>query len=319
MRGRQLVWSDERVRELSREFVTVADEAYMLYPEHEAHLRRVADRPQHRFFRRYGEAMPEGDWHHPGTKQGLYMIGPDAEYLEGRFAASGFPDDVVERLERALARWDELRAQKGYANEPVPAVASTLPPELERAPFVLRVHSRDLPRDGGTRCVRFDVETYGKASWRAFTDWAWNENWLAVADGGAFVPAGEGEQAVEDAVVQRIATQVLIDNVRGQAGTWPTDAVRSANMTMRRGATADGVTAIVYRGEVDLDDGERTMRLRLYGEGSCDAAGRLRAFELVALGVRTGAHRFNGRRDDPGPAPIGFALTRWTPPEASTR
>ena len=41
-----MVWSDEEVQELSREFVTVTDEVYMLYPEDEWNLKRVADTPQ---------------------------------------------------------------------------------------------------------------------------------------------------------------------------------------------------------------------------------------------------------------------------------
>ena len=86
-----MVWSDARLAELSREFVTVADEVYMLYPEDEWNLARVKDTPQHKFFKRFGESMPLGHWRESGTRQGVYMIGPDGEYLEGRFAASSMP------------------------------------------------------------------------------------------------------------------------------------------------------------------------------------------------------------------------------------
>lgn len=93
----------------------MADEAYMLYPEGAEHLKRVQGTPAHQFFKRYGEAMPDGDWNHGGTKQGLYMIGPDGEYLEGKFAASGVPDDIKKRMERALKRWRGVCRQKNVA------------------------------------------------------------------------------------------------------------------------------------------------------------------------------------------------------------
>ncbi|MCK5944526.1 MAG: hypothetical protein KAI24_21235 [Planctomycetes bacterium] len=317
MRGRQLVWSDPKIAQLSREFVTVADEVYMLYPEDEWNLKRVQDRPEHEFFKQYGEAMPEGDWNHPGTKQGLYMIGPNAEYLEGRFAASGFPDDIVARMERALQRWEVLRKEKGYANEPVPKVVTTLPARLDGEPFVLRVHSRDLPRGDGEQC-RFDEQVHQAAGWRAFTKWAWNENWLALDGWRALVPGkGRRPQPVDEAVVRQLAREVLIDNVRGQAGTWKDEHVRVAKLTMRRGPTQKGRVTIVYEGEVAMADGERKIAARLYGEGLYDPKAKdLVEFELVALGTRAGAHRFNQRSEDPGPAPIGFAITRYRKPDA---
>lgn len=316
-----MVWSDEKVRKLAREFVTVADEVYMLYPEDPYNLGRVKDRPEHVFFKRFGESMPEGDWNHPGTKQGLYMIGPEGEYLEGRFAASGFPDDIAERLERALDRWQELRKQKRYANKKVPAVESTAPPAVADQEFVLRVNSRDLPRGKGGEQCRFDKDTHLNAGWMEFTKWAWNENWQAVEDWRALVPSKTGKpQPVDDAFVRRLAQQMLIDNVRGQAGTWNDAAVRKAVLTMQPGPTAKGRMSIVYRGEVVLDDGERSIEARIYGEGQYDKKrDDLVVFELSVLGTRKGAHQFNQRGQDPGPAPIGFAVTRWVAPKPSAR
>ncbi len=71
MRGRQLVWSDPEIKRLSKEFVTVADEVYYLYPENPSQLARAEERDDHLFFKRFGQAMPKGDWNHPGTKQGI--------------------------------------------------------------------------------------------------------------------------------------------------------------------------------------------------------------------------------------------------------
>lgn len=303
-----MVWSDPLVAKLSREFVTVADEVYTLYPEDKWNLDRVKDTEEHKFFKRYGESMPEGDWNDPGTKQGLYMIGPNAEYLEGRFAASAFPDDIAERMQRALDRWKVLAKKKGYKNRSVPKVVSTAPPRVDGKEFVLRVHSRDLPRgDRGSDDARFDKKRHEEAGWMGFTKWAWNENWLAVDDWRALVPKGRKEQSVDGDLVRLLAQQMLIDSVRGQAGTWRKRAVKKATLSMSRKGKR-----VTYRGEVDLDDGERSIRARLYGEGEYDSKKRdLVRFELVALGTRRGAHTFNQRGEDPGPAPIGFALTRY--------
>src|SRR5688500_19730664 len=56
---------------------------------------------------RSGESMPKGQWNERGTKQGVYMIGPNAEYLEGKFAASADPEDIKARMRRALDRSEE--------------------------------------------------------------------------------------------------------------------------------------------------------------------------------------------------------------------
>tara|TARA_R110002096_G_scaffold38595_1_gene106439 strand:+ start:476 stop:1366 length:891 start_codon:yes stop_codon:yes gene_type:complete len=296
---------------LSREFVTVADEAYMLYPEHEGNLQRVKDRPQHQFFKRYGEAMPAGDWHHPGTKQGLYMIGPNGEYLEGKFAASGLPDDIGERLERALDRWQKLRREKKYANKSVPRVASTLPPGFVGKDFVLHVYSRDLPRGDAECGVRFDKKVHQDAIWIDFIKWAWNENWLDAGDWRVLVPKGRKAQPVDQAFIHLVAQQMLIDNVRGQARTWPKSAIRTAKLTMK-GKPERGGVRITYRGEVDLDDGARSIRAQIYGEGRYDSKRRdLVEFELLVTGLRTGKHGANQRAQDLGPAPIGFSIKRY--------
>ncbi|MGK0155661.1 MAG: hypothetical protein ACI9SE_002626 [Neolewinella sp.] len=312
-----MVWSDPEIAKLSREFVTVADEVYKLYPEDEWNLKRVQDTPAHKFFKRYGEAMPDGDWNRGGTKQGLYMIGPDGEYLEGRFAANGFPEDIKKRMKRALKRWQGLRQRKKYDNLPVPTVVTTLPPRVDGKPFVLRVHSRDLPRGEGDQCGRrFDPEVDLKSGWSDFKQWAWNENWLAVDKWQVLVPKGKQREVVDSAFVTKLAREMLVDNVRGQAGVWPKTAVKSAKLTML-GVRRAGRTKVTYRGEVELDDGARSIKLQLLGDAVYDNdQGRFRELRIVALGMRKGAHRFNQRDGDEGPAPIGFAVNLYQPPES---
>ena len=54
-------------------------------------------------------------------------------------------------------------------------------------------------------------------------------------------------------------------------------------------------------------ESERGVQTTLRGRATWDrAAGRFVRFELVAIGARWGATRFNERSDDLAPSPIGF-------------
>lgn len=303
MRGRQLVWSDPEIKRLSKEFVTVADEVYYLYPESPSQLARAAEREDHRFFKRFGEAMPKGDWNHPGTKQGIYMMGPGAEYLEGRFAASGEAGDIRARLTRALAKWETLRKEKGYANKAIPSVPWSPPPGVS-GELVLRVNLRDLPRGEGDRSGARRHELPATGMWRDFVKWAWNENWFAVDRARALVPAGSAPEKVSAALIEQICREVVVDNVRGQAPEWRAEDVKTANVTMRRLAGGE----IEYTGEVRMEAGSRGFDAKLYGRAKWDGT-RFTAFDWVILGTRRGKAQFNQREDDPGPAPMGVTLS----------
>ena len=295
---------------MSKEFVTVADEVYMLYPEDPENLNRVKDSPDHQLFKRYGEAMPKGDWNHPGTKQGIYMMGPDGEYLEGKFAASGNAADVLRRLLRALERWETLKKEKGYANKPVPAVEWS-PPLGVSGDLILRVNIRDLPRGPGDKSGARIHEVPGNVEvWPEYVKWAWNENWIGLPDACAFVPSGVGSEQVDAAVVSRICQEVLVDNVRGQAQTWKPNEVMESSITMRRLSVSAGVHKISYTGKVRMAAGSRGYDASLYGEGEWNASkGAFESFEIVVMGMRRGASRFNRRENDSGPAPMGVTLS----------
>lgn len=261
------------------------------------------NRPDHRFFKRYGESMPRGDWNHPGTKQGIYMMGPDAEYLEGRFAASGEPADIRARLQRALGRWQKLQDEKSYANKPVPPRPWSPPPDVE-GELVLRVNLRDLPRGPGDRSGARRHEVAPTGMWMDFIKWAWNENWVAVEKASAFVPKGVGSEPVDPEVVRRIAREVMVDNVRGQAPEWGPSDVKEASLTMRR---LDG-GQIEYTGSVSLASGSRSYDAKIYGQGHWSGSA-FRTLDLVAIGMRRGRAAFNQRENDLGPAPMGVTLS----------
>lgn len=275
----------------------------MLYPEDPGNLNRVKDRPEHLFFKKFGEAMPPGAWNHPGTKQGIYMMGPEAEYLEGRFAASGEPGDIRQRLERALERWETLRKEKGYANKPIPPKPWTPPPGVE-GELVFRVNLRDLPRGNGDESGKRRHELPATGMWKDFVKWAWNENWFAVPKAEAFVPRGEGEEEVSPALVRQMVREVLVDNVRGQTQTWRDEEVAEARLTMRRIAGP----RIEYKGRVSMKAGQRGYEAIIYGQGTWDGK-KFGDLDLVVLGMRRGRGSFNQRENDLGPAPMGITLS----------
>jgi len=315
-----MVWSDQTIQQLSREFVTVADEVYLLYPEDPGNLARVANDPAHRFFKQFGEAMPKGDWNHPGTKQGIYMIGPDGEYLEGKFAASSDPRDIEARLRRALERWEQLRKQKKYANRPVPAVPEQVPPGLANSPLLLRVSLRDLPRrDGNSAALRWRPGSFDDRNWGAFMNWAWNQNWAAVSDPSAFVTTSKDAQTVPPAAYRQLFREVLVDNVRGQTQSWQDSELQQAELTVRR-LSAAKYWQLEYSGVARMEGRNQRLSLRLHGEAEWDPKQqRFVQFALVAIGERQGAGTFNQRTQDPGPAPIGMALRLFAPEQAAPR
>ncbi|MEM8713274.1 MAG: hypothetical protein AAGG01_20200, partial [Planctomycetota bacterium] len=161
--------------------------------------------------------MPEADWNHPGTKQGIYMMGPNGEYLEGAHATSGSSSRLVKRMQRALERWDSIREEARYANLAVPSAGSSIaPPAIAGAALALRVSLRDLPRgEGDTSGRRRTKKDLKGQPWMKFTEWAWNQNWLALeAPESLLPPRGSGGALAESGAWTQIVRRALVDNVR---------------------------------------------------------------------------------------------------------
>lgn len=315
-----MVWSDPEILKLSREFVTVAEEVHFIYPEGSANLERLAGDAAHEFFKRFGQSMPKNDWNDPGTKQGIYMIGPDAEYLEGSGAISGGLDQVRKRLRLALERWRVLSAKKKYANKPLPRVRNVAVPEIKDAPLVFRVFLRDLPRgetdQSGRRFRKGDL----RGIWPDFTQWAWNINWLKIEDPSQLVPKSKEEQPVSSKLFRRICREALVDNVRGQNPKWRDAHVQLAELTMKLVKKKAHRLVIEYRGKAEMESGQQKYAPSLYGQALWNAKERrFESFDLIAIGDRRGAGRFNQRASDPGPAPMGVALTLHAPKKPKRR
>lgn len=269
---------------------------------------RVKANPDHLLFKKFGEQVPKEEWHHPGTKQGTYMMGPNGEYLEAKFASSTAPD-ILARMRRALDRWEVLRKEKGYANQSVPTVKTLPPPEVQGKDLVLQVSLRDLPRDPESKSgARFEEVPNGDRMWMDFVKWAWNQNWIGFDDPAAWVT--DSAEPVPVPPFARLAQEVLVDNVRGQGGPWKPADVKVADLRMRRTRVEKGLWHLEYRGRAEMDSGGPAYRCTVYGQAVWDPKARaFGEFELVATGMRSGAWRFNQRENDPGPAPLGVAMT----------
>jgi hypothetical protein len=308
--ARRAVWTDPAVAKLVSKFVPAADEV--------GHLQRAKD-PEALLFQQIAEHGHYGGRTVPtDTRQGIYALTPGGVFLAS--INHNAPDRVAAMLTTALARWDEL-TQKERLGDALPETSAAQASRIERrfpdGGLVLRVATRDLPRDAAA-CTDWRA-----AAWNTDTAWFWKE------EVPGFVPADAKPGATRDVagpLVRRIATCHLLDSVRGQAPAFDARDVETAKLTSTvtavEGDTVTlkfvGAVRIVARGKWrtrGLDDVPPTDQTRgfdatLLGSATWDAKdARFTAFELVAAGPRWGATQYNGRADDLGPAPMGVVMT----------
>jgi len=274
------VWSDDEVQKLASKFLCVADEVWGL-----EHL----DGKCPKFFQEFGKKVPLDQWFVAGTKQGIYSMTPDGDYL-GAHAARHNKEQTISMLNGALERWEKVVKEKGLQPQPIPRRAGKL---WERegvtsraggsigagAAMILQVNSRDLPRADG--------KFAGPGEYRN----AWNQNWLdfSAQDAVGFLPKNGARTEVPAALFRRLAREALIDNVRGQAGGWPETSVRKAALWTEPVSTQGDATTVRFDGEFRAELPDRSYDGKLRGKAVYDARKKaFTLFELAAVGVRTG-------------------------------
>lgn len=304
MIGRASIWSDAQVQSLAAQFVAAADETWFL---------------QH-------VAGPEGEWfraaaeqgHYGGransTRQGIYAVAPSGTLLASM--NHNDPRRVEQMLRSALAAWEAMPPAARLQGAPSGAAPWRWEQLYPADGLVLRVNTRDLPRP--------DAE----ATWKTR---AWNQDyaWFRRGEMRGFVPTTHepgATAAVPAALLDRLARLHLIDTVRGQSPSFPNGSVERATLTATVTHVRDGLVGLRLAGDVrlvqrgtwrtgGLRDGSPTEQERglegpWLGRAVFDPqAGRFAAFELVWLGRRWGATRYNGRTDDGAPGPMGVAFT----------
>jgi hypothetical protein len=305
------VWSDDEVQKLASQFLCVADEVWGL-----EHL----DTPGPRFFQQYGKTVPPEQWWLDKTKQGIYSMTADGEYL-GAHAARHSKEQTIDLLTRSLKKWEEIVKAKGLNPRPIPrrgkwhwegnGVAARAGGNAgATAALILQVNSRDLPRADG----RFA----GPGEYRN----AWNQNWLdfSAQDAAGFLPKDGARTEVPSALFHRMAREALIDNVRGQTGSWPEAAIRKAVLTSEPVLTQGDSWTVRLEGEFRAEESSRSFDGKLHGKAVYDTRmKRFTHFELVAVGVRTGdTGHANFRTVGEGASALGISFVlegKVEPPE----
>ncbi len=229
---------------------------------------------------------------------------------------------MASKLQQAIARLEKLEAEK----RPLAELPPLVPANLDRADrhypaggLVLRVHTRDLPRDP-------PQEGRWANSWNQ--DYAWFKKeearqWLPEK-----IAPGESIELPRP-LAERLVRMHFLDNVRGQTTHFPASAVKEAVLTSRVESVEGDIVTLKFAGQTKAEQegrwslggrrrggGDRSetqkrgMELKLHGHAKFDRAlGRFTTFELLAIGQRWGATRYNVRSRDLDPSPYGILVT----------
>lgn len=286
------------MRALAAKFVCAADEVHFLQtkggPECEL-FQTIAEQGHYA-----GRTKPTS------TRQGIYAAAAGGTMLAS--INSNSAEAVAEMLEKALAAWEKLPAEKRKYEGELKVDRKRAEDKYPEGGLVLRVNARDLPREDAAK------------DWRGQ---AWNQDfaWFTKAEAAAL--AAEGK--IPEKLVRRLARHHLLDNVRGQIPSFskkaPEKAELTASVVKRDGDRVElryeGATRTEEKGRWSLDgwrdeiqDRTRGYEATLLGFATFNVkSGRFESFKLVAVGSRWGGATYNGRKDDPGPAPMGVAFT----------
>ena len=297
MLGRR-VWADDDVQALAKNFLCVADEVWTL--DH-------TDAPGSKFFKEFvansGGLLPWG----PTTKQGVYVMTPEGDYLGGHVARHDKASTVA-LLKESLRKWTDLVAKKSLKPKPIPArstnrtwgaeglVANAGGDAGKKSALILEVFVRDLPYKGERHPGPPEYKNWYNQTWMDFTQ----------DEVQSLLPKNGGKSAVPDALVKKIAREALLDFVRGQTATWTDAQIRKLVLTAEPAPGKDGAVGVRYQGDFEIGDGGRGFEGKLSGSALLDPkTSRFRLFEMVAVGMRHGKTE-NFRGNEP-PSPLGIA------------
>lgn len=305
--------------ELLEQFIPAADEVGWLQRGEDAECRlfqQVAEQGHYA-----GRVKPTN------TRQGIYATTASGIMLASINTRSA--EQVIDMLERALARWSELsEEERRLDDDTLRAVTSTrrwehLYPEDG---LVLRVDSRDLPRE---------IDPRPENDWRRN---ARNRDllWFTRDEALALVPADDTPGSSRDwpaHLANRVVCLNLVDNVCGQVPAFESDHAQQASIRSVVDSVDGNVVRVRIEGRTravvagrwsvdgfnDMNDPsqqERGIETRILGFAEFDRlTQKFTAFEMVAIGTRWGATQYNGRTDDAEPAGIGYLFLLAEPHE----
>ena len=296
MKGRQSVWSDERVIELAKKFVPCTDEVYRL---------QMDDDPDCKFFQSLAE-----QGHFAGkrfkSKQGTYICSADGTFLGS--VNSVDPVKVLDLMNRGLEKLNSLPNEKKISFDESKLKANfRWQDSFPVDGLVVAIHSRDLPEDFSAKADR-DVK------WNRDTAWFTKDEVLKAIPDNAKV----GMQSdLPNVLVQRLATMHFVDNVRGQTDPFGAAEAKGSKITCTVtkvdknqiefkmiGSTATASKDTRHRRT------PRGVATKLKGSASFSKSkNRFERFDMLAIGYRWGKTRFNGRHRGPNSNSIGFAVS----------
>ncbi len=295
------VWSDDEVQALAKNFLCVADEVWTL--DH-------VDSPGGKLFKEFVKSAPPNFPWGGTTKQGIYAMTADGEFLAGHMARHDKAETMAV-LRDALKKWSEISAKKGLKPKPIPphnpnrtwgteGLAKTAGGDAgDKAALILEVCVRDLPFKGERHPGPPQYRNWFNQTWADFTQ----EEMMSL------LPKGGGRTVVPDKLFRKLAQDSLLDFVRGQTGRWEDPSVRKAQLTVEPVAGKEGSVTVRYQGEFAADDGQRGFECKLYGKAVFDSkANRFKLFELVAAGMRHGRTEFFRGQEPPSPLGLAFII-----------
>jgi hypothetical protein len=286
--GRQVIWSDDEIQQLSRNFVCVLDECFDLAPPPWLKTQWLANPRSTALFQQFIKNAPPLWPRNTSTHQGFYVMTAEGGYLAGNFGRTG-RDQAEQLLRSSLAKFDQLASQSGWKPKAVPT--NPLPfsngGPVPRGGLRLEAATRDLPRGNETRP--------GSQTW---TKAAFNVNWIDFSPEEArrFVASNSQRQVIPKAMVEKLAMATIRDNVRGQSG-WKKGAFRDGELYAELLSQSGSTKQMRISGFVIMSEGSRVLATQVHGRATFDEA----------AGQRQGANQFNARGDDQAAAPMGVA------------
>lgn len=290
--------------ELTGSFLPAADEVWRLQRGGDAECR---------FFQRAvnGGALITDN----GTRQGIYVMAPSGEVLARVNSLKA--DRVLEMMHKGLAAWEALPEARRHLAEDVPLDGEERWEDSRPEDGLLLSRIvRDLPVEGtvdGTRATR----------WNRDTLWFSRPEVLELV---AAVEAAEGAWIpLPHPFARRLACFIFVDNVFGQCIPFDMEDLQELQLEVSGGHDADGSLQLQFRGRTSaVEDGTwrlgdnlwkprkmhaHAMQTTMLGSGTFDRKQQgFTAFEILALGRRSGFTELNSRKFRPEPGGIGFLI-----------
>ena len=257
-----------------------------------------------------------------GTRQGIYVMA-----LSGKTLArvnSLDAERVLLMMQEGLAAWELLPDEERWLPDDFELQGeerweSSMPKEGLRLERIVR----DLPKNGevdGTRNMKSNVDSV----------------WFSKKEATSIFSAAEVDvwNPVPKKLALRLACFSLVDNVYGQCMPFDREDLLQVELQVRLLQSSNGMATVEIRGKtLAMENGTwgfdnlmwkpktnhpHSMQASLLGFAEYDLAKKsFRAFDLLALGRRSGFTELNSRRFRPEPGMIGFSFRldqrSWTP------